>query len=99
MDYHLVSGHLVLMCNMPCHRNYPLVVKSATFLPSKTIYTNQDDDMGIEFGVGIGYKLMDNLMYNAHFSYLSTGDFFKEGVATASTEDVYLAAHALSMKF
>ena len=51
----------------------------------------------------MGYKIYNNLSYNAHFSYLATGDFFKSdatGVAgVGSTEDVYLFAHALSMKF
>jgi hypothetical protein len=59
----------------------------------------QDSDYGLEFGVGMSYKLYDNLTYNAHFSYLLTGDFFKYGVAAAPTEDIYLMAHALSMKF
>jgi hypothetical protein len=57
-----------------------------------------DDEFGWEIGVGMGYKLMDNLTYNAHFSYLMTGDYFKWGDIT-DTEDVYLLAHALSMKF
>ena len=57
-----------------------------------------DDDYGIEFGVGAAYKIMDNLSYNAHFSFLSTGDYWDEG-GTMDTEDVYLIAHALSMKF
>jgi hypothetical protein len=58
-----------------------------------------DSDYGWEIGIGMGYKIMDNLMYNAHFSYMITGDYFKEGVSDATTEDVYLVAHALSMKF
>ena len=58
-----------------------------------------DDEFGLEFGIGMGYKLMDNLMYNAHFSYLMTGDYFKEGTNNLETEDIYLVAHALSMKF
>ncbi len=58
-----------------------------------------DDEMGWEFGVGMGYKIMDNLNYNAHFSYLKTGDFFEGANGATDTEDVYLLAHALSMKF
>jgi hypothetical protein len=58
-----------------------------------------DSDYGIEAGVGMGYKLMDNLTYNAHFSYLFTGDYFKEGPANESTNDIWLLAHALSMSF
>jgi hypothetical protein len=61
--------------------------------------TGYDDDYGLELGIGMGYKLMDNLSYNAHFSYLMTGDFFKEGSSNLETEDIYLIAHALSMKF
>jgi hypothetical protein len=57
-----------------------------------------DDDYGVEFGVGMAYKIMDNLSYNAHFSFLSTGDYWEENGAY-DTEDVWLAAHALSMKF
>ena len=58
-----------------------------------------DSDYGLEAGVGMGYKLMDNLTYNAHFSYLWTGDYFKRGVSSESVENVYLLAHALSMSF
>ena len=58
-----------------------------------------DSDYGIEAGVGMAYKLMDNLTYNAHFSYMWTGDYFKQGVSSTSTENVYLLAHALSMSF
>jgi len=60
---------------------------------------NYDKDYGIEASIGMGYKIMDNLMYNAHFSYLWTGDYFKEGVANANTNNIYLVAHALSMSF
>jgi hypothetical protein len=60
--------------------------------------TGYDSDYGLEAGIGFGYKLMDNLTYNAHFSYLWTGDFFKEAT-NVSTQDIYLLAHALSMKF
>jgi len=58
-----------------------------------------DDDYGIEFGLGMGYKIMDNLSYNAHFSYLATGDYWEGGDLDLDTEDVFLLAHALSMKF
>jgi hypothetical protein len=63
----------------------------------------QDDSLGVEFGIGMGYKIYDNLTYNAHFSYLSTGDFFKNDGSSltndGNTEDIYFLAHALSMKF
>jgi len=57
-----------------------------------------DDAYGTELGVGMTYKIMDNLSYSAHFAYLWTGDYFNAGGAE-ETQNVYLAAHALSMKF
>jgi hypothetical protein len=62
-----------------------------------------DADYGFEAGIGMGYKLMDNLTYNAHFSYLWTGDFFlgdkTDPYNDSCTQDVWLVAHALSMSF
>ena len=58
-----------------------------------------DADYGWEFGIGLGYKIMDNLSYNAHFSYMWTGDYFKGGDANLDTQNIYLIAHALSMSF
>jgi hypothetical protein len=88
-----------------------------------------DDSYGQEYGVGLEYKLYDNLVYAAHFSYMKTGDFFESSADVVkkgaeddnpnhwgdthgearrnhihkshdgSTEDIYLVAHALSMKF
>jgi len=70
------------------------------FAANKTISgINQDKELGWEVGIGMGYKIMDNLTYNAHFSYLATGDYFKAGDLNLNTENVYLLAHALSMKF
>jgi len=64
---------------------------------------NYDDDYGVEFGLTGAYKIMDNLSYTAHFSFLSTGDYWEEAGNPSGfesdTEDVYLIAHALSMKF
>jgi len=58
-----------------------------------------DSEYGWEIGVGMSYKLMDNLNYNLHFSYLMTGDYFKQGSDDLATEDIYLVANALSMSF
>jgi hypothetical protein len=62
-----------------------------------------DDDYGVEFGISTQYKIMDNLSYVAHFSFLATGDYWKEDGNPdgfeSSNDDVYLLAHALSMKF
>jgi hypothetical protein len=57
-----------------------------------------DSDYGWEADIGFSYKIMDNLTYGAHFSYMWTGDYFTEG-GEVSTQDIYLVAHALSMKF
>jgi len=66
------------------------------------VLSGYDKAYGTEAGIGMGYKLMDNLTYNAHFSYLWTGDFFK-GTSTDiypdNTNNIYLVAHALSMSF
>jgi hypothetical protein len=72
--------------------------------------SHYDDSYGQEIGVGLEYKLYDNLVYAAHFSYMKTGDFFESGYeileddeietfSDGDTEDIYLLAHALSMKF
>jgi hypothetical protein len=57
-----------------------------------------DDDYGIEVNVGMEYKIMDNLSYNAFLGYLWTGDYFTFNDAV-DTQDVWLAVHALSMSF
>jgi hypothetical protein len=57
----------------------------------------------LSFSADLSYAAAtDNLAYSAHFAYLWTGDFFTEGGVDNSgidTENVYLVAHALSMKF
>jgi hypothetical protein len=61
--------------------------------------TGWDDEMGLEVGVGFSYKLYDNLSYNAHAAFLSTGDFWQGDDSSQNIEDIYLLAHSLSMKF
>jgi hypothetical protein len=58
-----------------------------------------DDSYGIEFDLGASYKLYDNLTYGVHFGYLNTGDFFEAGSTTTKTNNVFLLAHQLTMKF
>jgi len=49
--------------------------------PGKTAGgANISDDYGSEFDLGIAYKLMNNLEYQAHFGYFMPGDFWKGGV-------------------
>ncbi|MBU1417773.1 MAG: hypothetical protein KKD01_09980 [Proteobacteria bacterium] len=57
-----------------------------------------ENDYGYEFDAGASYKLLDNLTYNLHFGYLSTGDFFKMGT-NVETNDITLLYNNLSMTF
>jgi hypothetical protein len=90
----LVKGYASFAMSPAMSVNGYLAYAAATDEPA-----GYASDYGFEAGIGMGYKIMDNLMYNAHFSYLWTGDFFQEGDSSASTNDVYLVAHALSMSF
>lgn len=60
--------------------------------------TGIDDQYGWEVDLGASYALYNNLSYGVHFGYLATGDFFEAG-GTATTEDVVMLAHQLTMKF
>lgn len=57
-----------------------------------------DEEYGWEYNVGAAYKLLDNLTYEAHFGFLDTGDFFKQGT-TVETNDITLLSHHLTMSF
>jgi hypothetical protein len=61
--------------------------------------TGQDDELGWEVGVGMSYKLYDNLTYSAHASFLSAGDFWRGTDPSEPLEDIYVLSHALTMKF
>ena len=58
-----------------------------------------DDDYGMEFDLGVAYKLLDNLTYSAQAGYVAVGDFFQYGVAGSDPEDITLLTHSLTMKF
>ena len=58
-----------------------------------------DDEYGIEYNVGAAYKLLDNLTYEAHFGFLDTGDFFKQGASNLNTNDITLVSNHLTMSF
>ncbi len=67
-----------------------------------TVASGQNDDFGWEVDLGASYKLLDNLTYGVHLAYLNTGDFWLAGNATVpgtETNNVYLLAHQLVMKF
>ena len=72
-----------------------------------------DKNMGLEFDLGLSYKLLDNLTYSATFAYWAPGDMFDdlaviageiasaaagEDVATG-TNNVYLLLHNITMTF
>ena len=61
--------------------------------------TGYDSDYGYEIDAGLAYKLLDNLTYNLHFGWMSTGDFFQMGDATAETNDITLLYNKLYMTF
>jgi len=56
--------------------------------------TMADDDYGMEFDLGLAYKMYDNMTYSAHFGYVLAGDYFGAGA-----EDIMLVSHSLTMKF
>jgi|GEM_PF-5693902 len=72
-----------------------------------------DDGMGMEFDVGLSYKLLDNLTYSATFAYMAPGgmlDDLAKGVSEALTDiagtpvatgtnNIYLLLHNLTMTF
>jgi hypothetical protein len=58
-----------------------------------------DDEYGWEANVGVAYKLLDNLTYEARAGYLDTGDYFKFGEVNLNTENVYILTHSLTMTF
>ncbi len=59
---------------------------------------------GWEVNLGASYKLLDNLLYEAHFGYLNTGDYF-DGYAIDAGQSgvyenfIYRLTHKLTMKF
>ncbi|MFA6499640.1 MAG: hypothetical protein WC256_12975 [Desulfurivibrionaceae bacterium] len=60
---------------------------------------NRDDSYGWEYNFGAAYKLLDNLIYEAHFGYLATGDFFKSINTADDTRNIYILTHSLTMTF
>jgi hypothetical protein len=61
--------------------------------------TGWDDDQGIEVDAKFTWQLMDNLEYKATVAYLSAGDYWKQGNATADIDDIYCIFSRLTMTF
>jgi predicted porin len=58
-----------------------------------------DDGVGWEFDVGLTWKLMENLKYNAKVGYFSEGDFWEKGNCDCDTDYELSAIHALTVTF
>lgn len=66
-----------------------------------TVYSSSSDELGTEIDIRTGYRIFDNLLYQASFSYLKTGDFYK-GTATSNpageqVKNVYQIQHWLTL--
>jgi hypothetical protein len=61
--------------------------------------SGRDDDYGWEYNVGAAYRLLGNLIFEAHFGYQDAGDFFRGGDAEAPLEKIYLLSNHLTMTF
>ncbi len=58
-----------------------------------------EDDHGIEYDVTLEWKIFENLTYKAIGAFLSAGDYWKQGDATAQLDDTYLLYHRLTLEF
>lgn len=63
----------------------------------------QEDSYGVEYDLNVKYKLLDNLVYTAHFGYLDTGDFFEyngtTGTNNVSTNDITFVGNQIVMSY
>ncbi|MBU2551173.1 MAG: hypothetical protein KKB20_22365, partial [Proteobacteria bacterium] len=62
-------------------------------------YADQSLDYGQEFDLGLSYKIMDNLTYQAHFGYFWAGDWFKLGSNNLEISNSYHFDHTLELTF
>ena len=62
-------------------------------------YADQSLDYGQELDLGLSYKIMDNLTYQAHFGYFWAGDWFKLGSNNLETSNTYHVDHTLELTF
>ncbi|MBU2546817.1 MAG: hypothetical protein KKB20_00275 [Proteobacteria bacterium] len=62
-------------------------------------YADQSLDYGQEFDLGLSYKIMDNLTYQAHFGYFWAGDWFKLGSNNLDVGNSYHLDHTLELSF
>lgn len=90
--------------------NNRLRIKGAFGLAKGSKESKQDETVlsdeyyGWEVNLGASYKLLDNLLYEAHFGYLNTGDYFDgyaidAGQSGAYENFIYRLTHKLTMKF
>ena len=62
-------------------------------------FRDQALDYGQELDLGIAYKIMDNLTYQAHFGYFWAGDWFKLGSPNLEVGNTYHFDHTLTLNF
>jgi hypothetical protein len=60
-------------------------------------YADQSLDYGQEIDLGLSYKIMDNLTYQAHFGYFWAGDWFKLGSNDLEVGNTYHFDHTLEL--
>ena len=65
----------------------------------ETQFPNQEDDFGVEYDFTLNWKIYDNLSYTAIAAFLSAGDIWKGGVATAEVEDTLALYHQIQLSF
>lgn len=92
---------------------YELIYATATMSPTENVTLNAaigyckaedvpsevDDEIGLEFDLGVEVKLMDNLTYHATIGYLDAGDLWKDLHGDADTDDTWAVVHGLTVTF
>ncbi|HOW57419.1 MAG TPA: hypothetical protein PKZ12_05420, partial [Smithellaceae bacterium] len=72
---------------------------SITYATRDTVAPGTDKALGWEVDVTGTYKITNNLSYMLGIGYLSTGDYFKAGVATTELVNNYLVINKLTLTF
>lgn len=94
---------------------YELIYATATMSPTENVTINAaigycqaedvpsgaDDEIGMEFDLGVEVKLMDNLTYHATIGYLNAGDLYEDlhDLAGVDTDDTWAVVHGLTLNF
>ena len=68
------------------------------YTPAGVLTATQNSSYGWEYDLGMAYKLLDNLTYEAHFGYLDAGDYFKLD-GSVDAKNIFVLSHSLTMTF